>query len=270
MRSPFPGMDPYIEAAGLWEDFHTKLIGDIERTLSALLPERYVVRAHERRYVELVYAAEAADPRRYQPDVAVLATPAWQPADEELQAETVAAVAEEDPRAFRMHGLVELERRETFLEVHEVDPHRRLITGIEVLSPANKRYGSSGWVLHERKRQAFLMGYANLVEIDLLRRGRRMPMAEKWPESPYYLLVLRKERAPECLVRTAFFNKPLPPLAIPLKPMDDDVRIELQPLVDEIYSRSRYYQDIDYHEPLQPPLSPADVAWLEQRLREAN
>ena len=30
MRSPFPGMDPYIEACGLWGDFHQDLIGAIK------------------------------------------------------------------------------------------------------------------------------------------------------------------------------------------------------------------------------------------------
>jgi len=29
MKSPFPGMDPYIEACGLWGDFHTHLIEKI-------------------------------------------------------------------------------------------------------------------------------------------------------------------------------------------------------------------------------------------------
>ena len=28
MKSPFPGMDPYIESCGLWEDFHYGLVGD--------------------------------------------------------------------------------------------------------------------------------------------------------------------------------------------------------------------------------------------------
>src|SRR5437764_13615490 len=53
MRSPFPGMDPYIEAFGLWEDFHHNLISEIQGALSADLPERYVVRAGERSYVVL-------------------------------------------------------------------------------------------------------------------------------------------------------------------------------------------------------------------------
>jgi hypothetical protein len=30
MRSPFPGMDPYIEASGVWEDFHHNLITEIQ------------------------------------------------------------------------------------------------------------------------------------------------------------------------------------------------------------------------------------------------
>ena len=33
MRSPFPGMDPFIEAQGLWEDYHNKLMGDMERMM---------------------------------------------------------------------------------------------------------------------------------------------------------------------------------------------------------------------------------------------
>ena len=31
MASPFPGMDPYIEVSHLFEDFHGKLISEIER-----------------------------------------------------------------------------------------------------------------------------------------------------------------------------------------------------------------------------------------------
>lgn len=37
------GKDPYLEGRGLWADFHTKLIGEIERKLAAALPERYFV-----------------------------------------------------------------------------------------------------------------------------------------------------------------------------------------------------------------------------------
>jgi Protein of unknown function (DUF4058) len=40
MNSPFPGMDPYIEACDLWEDFHDDLVVEIKRSLFTLLPRR--------------------------------------------------------------------------------------------------------------------------------------------------------------------------------------------------------------------------------------
>jgi hypothetical protein len=51
----------------------------------------------------------------------------------------------------------------------------RLVTGIEVLSPANKRPGTVGWYQYERKRKVFLEGHANLVEIDLLSARNHRP-----------------------------------------------------------------------------------------------
>src|SRR5947209_6571008 len=72
MPSPCPGMDPYIEACGLWGDFHTKLIGEIERALAGLLPERYVVRAGERSYVILAPAL-GIEEHSMIPDVGVIA-----------------------------------------------------------------------------------------------------------------------------------------------------------------------------------------------------
>jgi hypothetical protein len=51
-------MDPFIEAHGLWEDFHSKLIGEIERALAPRLPEGYVVRTLERAYLEAIDPAD--------------------------------------------------------------------------------------------------------------------------------------------------------------------------------------------------------------------
>ena len=54
MLSPFPGMDPYLESSGVWEDFHHVLIGEIKRAVTARLPANYVARAGERSYVVLI------------------------------------------------------------------------------------------------------------------------------------------------------------------------------------------------------------------------
>ncbi|MGO9468134.1 MAG: DUF4058 family protein [Isosphaeraceae bacterium] len=57
----------------------------------------------------------------------------------------------------------------------------------------------------------------------MLRRGRRMPMVGRWPDSPYYLLVCRKQEAPRCTDWPAHFLRPLPSLSIPLAAPDPDI-----------------------------------------------
>jgi len=41
-------MDPFIEACGLWEDFHPHLIEKIYEALADTVPEHYTVRSGER------------------------------------------------------------------------------------------------------------------------------------------------------------------------------------------------------------------------------
>src|SRR5262249_35713964 len=174
MPSPFPGMDPYIEGGPLWEPFHFGLIGEIERTLADRLPSGYTVGAGERTYIEyLDPASDDFQPRSVQPDVSVtsVGTSAGSPSP-------ALAVAPAEPSAVRMHGLVRQELREPFLEIRDLDHGGRLVTGIEVLSPANKRHKSHGWRLYQRKRESFFRGGANFVEFDLMRRGRRRVMEE--------------------------------------------------------------------------------------------
>ncbi len=208
-------MDPYIEACGLWEDFHAKLIGEIERALAPVLPDHYVVRAGERSYVVLAPSAGGSE-HSMVPDIAVVAR---RPSARRKKQAPGTAVAELPGAAqgpWAMRALVETEFRETFLEIREPNPRHRLVTSIEVLSPSNKRENSPGWAQYLRKRQAHLAGHANLVEIDLLRGGQRLPMADDWPDSPYYLLVARKEESPRCAVWPAHFRYPLPEIPVPV------------------------------------------------------
>lgn len=44
MKSPFPGMDPYLEAPDTWADFHTTFYVEIKGELNALLPPGFVAR----------------------------------------------------------------------------------------------------------------------------------------------------------------------------------------------------------------------------------
>ncbi len=258
MKSPFSGMDPYIEANGVWPDFHAKLISEIERWIARSLPERYFVQTGERSY--MVFAGvDEKESREFVPDVGFFSPPAT--------TDKAVAVAEPDTDAdtMTMRAFIDQQIRENFIEIYESEPELGLVTSIEVLSPSNKQPGK-GRRLYPRKRNALLLGKANLVEIDLLRGGTRMPMVEPWPNCPYYLLVARQERAPYCRVTKAHYRKPLPAIPLPLLPPDPDLTLELQPMIEEIYSRSRYGKRFDYSKPLTPPLSEDDAAWLAQQL----
>lgn len=51
MPSPFPGMNPYLERAGVWESFHTELVVAMKRQIAEQLPDQYVVRIENRVYI---------------------------------------------------------------------------------------------------------------------------------------------------------------------------------------------------------------------------
>jgi hypothetical protein len=256
-------MDPYIEACGLWEDFHGHLIEQLAETLADAVPEHYVVRTGERAYLVLA-EREGAQEHSFKPDVEILASA---PAAHQTESPLATVDASSDVEVATMRALIPTEYREAFIDIYALRPKRELITSIEVLSPSNKRFGSEGWELYLRKRRGLLLGAANLIEIDLLRGGQRMPMRDPWPDSPYTLLVGRRESVPVCRVWPAGSQRALPTIPVPLAPPDADVPLCLQPLIAAIYARFRYDQDIDYSRPLDPPLNPTEVAWLEQQLR---
>ncbi len=268
MKSPFPGMDPYIEACGRWEDFHNKLIGELERAIAAAVPERYFVEVGQRSYVVLAGVDEKED-HLFKPDVGLLTPPGPGPTRPPTSSGT--AVAEETTtEEVTARAFIDERYRENFIEIYEEDGGQvRLVTCLEVLSPSNKRRNTEGWELYLRKRNALLLGSAHFVEIDLLRGGTRLPMLDPLPDSPYYVLLCRQERAPYCRIRKAHFQTPLPDLTIPLADTDPDVVLPLQPLVDAVYERSRYGRRLDYNKPLRPPLTAEQSAWLQGRLRGA-
>jgi hypothetical protein len=59
----------------------------------------------------------------------------------------------------------------------------------------------------------------------------------------------------------------LPAIAIPLRQTDRDVPLDLQSLIDQCYE-SAEYDDIDYHQEPDPPLSRDDAEWADALLRE--
>jgi len=266
MKSPFPGMDPYIEACGLWEGFHDRLVHKIDEALAQILPRGYFVDTAVRSYIVLI-ESEGKKEHLAQPDVAVI-----EAADKKKRRRKQGVVAVAEPKeaaeAVQMRAFIAEKFEETFVEIYALREEQILVTAIEVLSPSNKRRNTEGWKEYERKRQAMLLGRANFVEIDLLRGGEKMPMLDPWPDCPYTLLVCRQSSAPYCRVWPAHFRRRLPVIPVPLLDPDPDLALDLQPLVDGIYALGRYDGRIDYAQPLSPPVADADAAWVRQQLEK--
>ncbi len=264
MKSPFPGMDPFIEARGLWPDFHQRLMTDIVDLITQSLPPNYVARLGHRTYIDRI-EDEAGQDFHFEPEVSVLERETFS------ESGTATLLSSAEGGVVVMHGTPsETEVKEVYLDIFDMDPEKRLVTSIEVLSPANKRYGGTGWRQYSRKRDLFFLGRANLVEIDLLRGERRRTMREPWPDSPYYVLVTRMWTSPACHVWTAFATRPLPKIPIPLRRGDQELILPLQACVDRIYENSRYWRDAAYDQPIRPALNEPEAALVFQHLQQQS
>ncbi len=62
----------------------------------------------------------------------------------------------------------------------------------------------------------------------------------------------------------------LPRIAVPLRPGDAKVVIDLQSPMTDIYALGRYDLQIDYGRPPIPPLPPSDAAWAAERIAAAG
>src|SRR5437868_470418 len=69
MKSPFPGMDPYLEEPNLWQDVHLSLVIAMRAQLNARLPTNYVARADK--YV-WIHEPDAASRTRVRPDAYIV------------------------------------------------------------------------------------------------------------------------------------------------------------------------------------------------------
>lgn len=256
MPSPFPGMDPYLEAPEIWVDFHNNLASEIQATLNRLLGQRYVARLSPRVVLEIV---ETGELKSIRPDIAVYQQPieqgTIQTATAVLTAPVESTVAIEEP--VRLHSV----------EILEVGT-MRLVTAIEILSPANKRLGTEAREEYLSKRRSILRTDAHLIEIDLLRGGERMPLEKPVPKAAYYIVLSRRQRRPIVEVWPIQIWEKLPTIPVPLLPPDPDVPLDLSAVVASVYERGAYDRIIDYRQPPPPPLADEEAKWIDSWLRE--
>ena len=268
MPSPFPGMDPWLEAPGLWPDVHNSFAGEIRRLLNRTLPAGYRARLEERH--ELVaFDGDTDLTVLTKPDVGV------------VEAASSGGVAVAGVRTEVTPGTtVFADELPTLLDVGVYDEADRLVSLVEILSPANKRQNRREFL---RKRLALLRSPAGLVEIDLLRRGRRVcgdseggPPVRVPVGTAYLMLVSRPwERGPAPYPSDGFrweayflnLADPLPVLPVPLREGAGDAPLDLQYCFSEAYDGGSFARETHFYDaPPDPPLPPAAADWAADRI----
>jgi hypothetical protein len=257
MKSPFPGMDPYLEDPAFWPDFHTRFITYCSDYISDRLPEHYEARLDERLSV---LEPIADQPATVIPDVTVSGTGARKPGI--LQTET-ASTATLEPVTIPLPEVFEDEVRESYIRIVR-RPDRELVTVIELLSPSNKT--GAGRELYLAKRTALIFQDVNLVELDLLRTGQRLPLSRPLPVGDYFALVARADRRPQCDVYAWTLRHLLPTIPIPLRVPDADIALNMAELVATTFERGRYARSLKYGENPVGNLGDEDLSWVRDQL----
>ena len=172
-----------------------------------------------------------------------------------------APAAGASPPALKLMTLMPESVPQISIEIREAHG-RHLVTAIEILSPTNKR--GAGRDEYLAKRGKILLSHAHLLEIDLLRRGRRVPMKDMMPKAPYFVILSRAGQRPVSDVWPIALDQSLPTVPVPLLAGDPDVTLDLQQALTSAYDTSSLDLAIDYTRPPEVPL-PAKSRGLGRR-----
>jgi hypothetical protein len=142
---------------------------------------------------------------------------------------------------------------------------RKVVAVIEFLSRDNKRGLERKEYL--RKRERILLSSAHLLEIDLLRKGARVPMRDRLPAADYFIFLSRMGNRPLTEVWPIPLDQPLPTVPVPLLSKDPDVLLDLQAVFAAVYDEGRYRALVDYSLAPDVPVSKETTAWLKKRLK---
>ncbi len=261
MPSPFPGVDPDIEAQGLWEGFHQRLITYGGDAWNEVLPPQYVADLGEQvRPVELA----ASESKQAVPDILVARRRRRSVASSRTK--TTGGTALLEPVEIRPPQ-VKVEVRDVWIEILR-PPDRTPVTMIEVLSPTNKR--GEGIAEYLQERRAAIRQKIHLVAFDFLLRGERRPMDQPRPPGDFSALVSRAEERPEANVYAWTIRDPLASIPIPLLRPDPDVLLDLGAVFATAYKRGRYAQLLDCSGPPSTLQNAADRARAQRITRAAR
>jgi hypothetical protein len=233
-------MNPYLEHEDAWHNFHVAFPSAVIAQLDPLVGPDFFLKIDEH-----VHLRELPD-------------------DGRLRFGRLDARAGQSASQPRLPAVDE--ERIPFLEIRDCRD-RRVVTVIELLSPSDKKPGD-GWHRYQSERTSLLNTSTHLVEIDLLRGGRRMPPVEPGAED-YCVLVSLAPRRPMMGWYPIRLRERLPVILVPLDPYHFPVPLDLQAVIHRLYDDGGYAKFLYETEP-DPPLSPEDAAWAREILRAAG
>jgi hypothetical protein len=251
MKSPFPGMDPYLEDSEVWRGFHHGLAEGIRAQLNQQLSARYFADVEVHTVLEEVTIGTS---HHMYADTAVLESEPY------LTGGGTAVVIA--PAPIQREALVEEPHKLRSVQVKRTDTNQ-LVTTIEILSPFNKR--GEGIYQYQDKRWRILRSDIHLVELDLLRSGQRPGMEVQQPplDCDYVVLVSRARLEDDYIRKSDIWpvalNEALPVCPVPLLPPDPDVALDLNEVLAGVYARGVYGRRLDYSRPLPPPACDAGL-----------
>ncbi len=166
-------------------------------------------------------------------------------------------------------SVVKEEHSEEFIEVRN-RTDGRLVTLVEVVSPANKATPAGRAAYLERRRDALLQR-AGVVEIDLVLQGKPTLTFSRdgLPEYDYAVTVTRGASPDRYEIYTTTLAKRLPKFKVPLAADDRDALLDLQAAFSRAFDLGNFTAQVDYKGATPPdvPLSGDHQKWLDDHLR---
>ncbi len=242
MPTPFPGMDPYLERRGTWEDIHTPLILEIANALEPAIRPLHRIDIERRTYVTMLFEPESPDASSAAADIAEPAVP------RQCELPQPAQVTEH------------------FVQIRDVIT-MDVVTTIEVLSLDNK-LTPEGRQEYERQRLTLLGSSTNLVEIDLLRAGVPFPMrVVGGGRGDYRIIVSRAHLRPRADVYLFGVRDAIPSIPIPIERDKSEPMLNLNVILHHLYDRAGPDLLVDYRRAPEPPVADEDARWVAELIQ---
>jgi hypothetical protein len=164
-------------------------------------------------------------------------------------------------------SIIREEHEEEFIEIRQRNDSR-LISLVDVVSPANKTT-AAGRLAYLEKRKEAKNASASLVEIDLVMQGQPLLdySREGLPEWDHAVTVTRASQPERYEIYTATLQKKLPKFRLPLAPDDRDTVLDLQTVFVRCFDQANFIAQINYHRDPPTRLDQDDRKWLDDLLR---